>query len=52
MDEVNGNVYLRTSIIGSGVDQYVVSTLLVPDNGEYPHIFLFFSTETYIVGTH
>ena len=28
MDEVTGSVYLRTSIIGSGVDQYVVSMLV------------------------
>ena len=28
MDEVTGSVYLRTSIIGSGVDQYVVSVMV------------------------
>ena len=31
MEETTGNVYLRTSIIGSGVDQYVVSTLILAD---------------------
>ena len=28
MEETTGNVYLRTSIIGSGVDQYVVSIFI------------------------